>query len=467
MNWPEKLQTNAFASSDINNEGDVAPDLRGKLLQLRSPEQTLDLAPTRPDLTHWWDDRVGWGLVLPDDLDLPHKLKAGLQLTDPSALHRLVAHRQNAPVYRYAPNQAPNTLTRYYDNGGNGFKQEISFEANKFGTGRGDLPRYLLIFGSPSEIPWSLQYVLQATRFVGRLDLTGAALKNYVGAICNDWYDSEVDNKAMTLWSVAHDPNDITELMLNSVGKRLFKAFADDGDYAPSFFSRDEATLDALHHSLVQTRPGLVATTSHGMTGPLHDVIQMQAQLGLLVDQKYEVLKVKRLLENWQPDGAVWYAHACCSAGSSGESEFLSYVAPGSGVFDILKGVAACGSMISPLPQALLGAQKPLRAFIGHVEPTFNWTLMRPSTGQYLTNPIIELLYTGLYSGATVGLAFENCRLAMASLATAFIDAKNDNMGGEDKAGEILRLQLTARDWRSLVLLGDPAVTLHGLSQRE
>lgn len=464
MTWPQSLQINAFSGSDVGNQSDVAPDLRSRFLRLTSPERTLDHAPTKPELTQWWDDRVGWGLVLPDDPAKPPELKAGLQLTDPPALHRLLAYRRNAPVYRYASNQERLTLTRYFLDGSG---QKISVQANKFGTGRGDLPRYLLIHGSPTEIPWSVQYDLQATRFVGRLDLTDTALENYVTAVCNDWSDSALDNTAMTLWSVAHDPDDITELMLNAVGKRLNKVFADDGDYAPSFLSRDEATHNALRETLGATRPALVATTSHGMTGPLHDFAKMTAQLGLLVDQKHGMLDPDTLLTHWQPDGAIWYAHACCSAGSNGTSEFLAYVAPGSDVAQILQGVASCGSMIAPLPQVLLGAEKPLRAFIGNVEPTFNWTLMHPSTRQYLTQPILDLLYTELYSGTPVGMAFETCRLTMASLATAFFGATDSFANGADNAGELLRLQLTARDWRSLVLLGDPAVTLQGLGTRQ
>jgi hypothetical protein len=45
----------------------------------------------------------------------------------------------------------------------------------------------------------------------------------------------------------------------------------------------------------------------------------------------------------------------------------------------MLKNIAAtAGARISPLPRALLGAEKPLRAFVGHVEPTFDWTLRDP-----------------------------------------------------------------------------------------
>ena len=48
------------------------------------------------------------------------------------------------------------------------------------GIGPQDVPKYLLIYATPEEVPWHVQYALNPVRFVGRLDLTGDALANYV-----------------------------------------------------------------------------------------------------------------------------------------------------------------------------------------------------------------------------------------------------------------------------------------------
>src|SRR5207302_1988162 len=126
----------------------------------------------------------------------------------------------------------------------------------------------------------------------------------------------------------------------------------------------------------------LIVTTSHGQTGPLADAVAMKSKLGLPVDQDFQPLDPDQLLATWEPDGAIWYAHACCSAGSNAISLYgcqdtginnipICLVEAGSPVDRVLKGVAGLGSLVAPLPRALLGAKKPLRAFIGHVEPTF------------------------------------------------------------------------------------------------
>jgi hypothetical protein len=47
----------------------------------------------------------------------------------------------------------------------------------------------------------------------------------------------------------------------------------------------------------------------------------------------------------------------------------------------------------------LLGAERPLRAFVGHVEPTFDWTLRDPTNKQVLTHVMCAALYDKLYEG--------------------------------------------------------------------
>jgi hypothetical protein len=55
------------------------------------------------------------------------------------------------------------------------------------------------------------------------------------------------------------------------------------------------------------------------------------------------------------------------------------------------------GATVAPLPTALLGAPRPLRAFVGHVEPTFDWTLRDPNNKQVVTHVLRAALYKNLY----------------------------------------------------------------------
>lgn len=457
MTWPTHLQINAWAGANISNRAALEPALNTRFLGQNTPVRSDTLAPTLPNLADWSDDRVGWGLVMPDDPHLPPAEKAKLRLTDPEPLHRLVQFRNDAPIFRYDPNGEPGTLLRYYPNGD---IQKTAFQALQYGTKPGDLPKYLLIYGSPDDIPWTAQYDMQFSRFTGRLDLQGVALENYVNAIETDWAAAQPDPLAMTVWSVRHSVDDITELMHNSIAAQLLDRISQHAEYTPSGIDGAGADLDALTLSLQTTTPAFIATTSHGATEPLGDLDQLKSHLGALIDQNHTRLAPNDLLANWSPAGAIWYAHACCSAGSNQRSSFVDYVAGGSDVARILEGVEHCGSITAPLPHALLGATNPLRAFIGHVEPTFNWSLMHPDTKQYLTRPILDALFDRLYSGLPIGMALDSCRRASSALTGSYRIAKEELAQGIDKSADLLRLQLTARDLDSLVLLGDPAVAL-------
>lgn len=459
MHWPTDLQINAWAGPDVANTSTVADDLERRFLGKGIVGDDQYLGPSMPDLTDWMNPENGWGLVLPDyETDNPAE-KAGLRDADPEPLHALREKRGNGPIFRYDPTRTDGALLRYDENGK---ARPVNPSAFLFGVEQGYMPRYMTIFGSPEEIPWSVQYALQASRFTGRIDLDAedGSLENYVNAIVQDWANVDPDPAAMTIWAVDHGRHDITHLMHNAIAAPLAGKFDGYPEYRPDFIARDAATQQGLIRSLGGTVPAFVATTSHGATHPLSDVPAMRAQLGLPVDAHHALTDPAALLQGWQPNGTIWYAQACCSAGANRMSDFVDFVPAGSGVAHILNGVAKCGAMTAPLPRALMGAAKPLRAFVGHVEPTFNWTL-RHTTGQFMTNPLLTSFFTGLYSGLPLGMALDECRRASASLLAEFSMTRNNYLDGADLGGQLLRLQLTAKDWQSFVLLGDPAVGLH------
>jgi len=225
-----------------------------------------------------------------------------------------------------------------------------------------------------------------------------------------------------------------------------------------------DAVQATLRSALEANRPGLIVTTSHGRTGPLEKPDETRANLGLLVDSDAQVLDPSALLGAWQPDGAVWYAHACCSAGASGDSLFADLFDADSALAKLLKGLAALGSCVSPLPRALLGAKKPLRAFIGHVEPTFDWTLRNPNNGQHVTKALTTALYNGLFTWDRVpnpvGWALNKNNVRLSALASAQQDALVLYNEGQEVRGTLLYCGLAFSDVRSMVLLGDPTVGL-------
>ncbi len=345
--------------------------------------------------------------------------------------------------------------------------KDLSTIGSGIGTKPSELPKYLLIVGSPAEVPWQLQYVLSSRQGVGRLDLPEPELGRYVDALLADWAGATADPKRAVVWSVVHDAEDITALLRTAIARKVRDRLAGDSDigqagarFLDGAADPAAATRGALATALAAERPALVVTTSHGKTGPLNDSKAMARDLGLLVDQDFRTLDPGDLLAAWQPDGAIWYAHACCSAGSSAESNFAGLFPAGDDAERVLSAVAGLGDLTAPLPCRLLGADKPLRAFIGHVEPTFDWTLKEPTTGQPLTEELGRAIYPELYLGKPAGLAFEGWQGQANSIHSlaAKLDARVS--AGEVTGAEALFPRLAWRDIESTVLLGDPTAAM-------
>jgi hypothetical protein len=456
--FPDSLCLNAHADAPLSRSA-IDKDAALKwAFGVAAPKnwRPLRALPREVDPLNWQDPRVGWGVVLPVGAPIPLPIQ------------RLVEHRSfagsPAPVLRYdARPKFQGYLQRDNEN--------LLISLQRRGTGPQRIPTYLLIYGTPEDIPWRVQYHLNAIGPVGRLTLTGDALENYVNALVNDWAGCTARSDTAVIWSVEHTPSDVmTHLMRTSIADPLFARIACDtqlmqrsvllksGDPNPP-------TAAALTETLERLNPALVVTTSHGRTGPLTDAPRMIADLGMPVDTNHDLLTDSQLLRKWRPSGAIWYAHACCSAGCDSESLFNGIAAPGTPIAAMLSGLESIGPRVAPLPEALLGAKQPARAFIGHVEPTFDWMLQHPDTGLLITDPIINALHNRLFKPSPVGHALRETyeRLGAIYLELDFHGRRYNADQNEPDAAQMLYLAMLARDIQSQVLLGDPTALLRAL----
>jgi hypothetical protein len=420
------------------------------------------LGPPPPaDPRDWRHPDVGWGLILAENDAVPPADRA--RAADaPEPIQRLLADRLGAPVFRHRRENAITHLRRYLPNGSH---DDVPISGSPIGVGERALPRYLLIYGSPADVPWSLQFQLNASasvgRCVGRLSLTGEGLDNYVTALIDEWKGSAARTDQPVVWAVDLG-EDITALMRSAIAKPVADRFSEDSDIgAKRVFldgSSGEATGGRFVDALADRRPTFVLTTSHGLTPASGDDATRLEVLGAPVDQDGEPLRSDALLSAWEPDGAIWYSHACCSAGGEAPTRFEGLV--GGDLEALLVSLAGLGASVARLPEALLGAPKPLRAFVGHVEPTFDWTLEQPETGHLLTDSTVRALYNNLFLGDPLGFAFRDCHAHVGELLAALDGAIDQLSSDNDTRDSALACQLAARDRQSLVILGDPTVTL-------
>lgn len=464
---PESLQINGW-SRDSHNQSPLSDDPAFAVRRMANLTDRGRLMgpPVVASQRDWRHPEVGWGLVLRDDEAIPAAEKSRGE-DAPAPLRRLLAARPGSPVLRWSTIQGTRSLRRYYEDG---TAADLEIGAPRYGTGREQLPRYLLIYGSPQIIPWAVQFALNMSFCVGRLDLSDAeGLGNYIDALIEDWNGIYSNARAPLVWGVDHGRQDITWLMVRAIANCLAQSYQQDGDLSARLHLKDGAASGQnLLTALTERKPALVVTTSHGATGPLNDRALLVAQLGLPVDVARSVVPLSAFKE-WLPSGAIWYAQACCSAGSNATSRYLGLVGADTGVGRILAGVSeAAGACVAPLPRLLLGSQAPLRAFVGHVEPTFDWTLRQPDTGQVLTGAVTDALYRDLYQPGLpmpIGLALRSVFEEAGAYFTEWANNRNevnDNVPGAiDRA---LYSNLVAMDRQSLVILGDPTVSLAPMS---
>src|SRR5262249_8351256 len=100
------------------------------------------------------------------------------------------------------------------------------------------------------------------------------------------------------------------------------------------------------------------------------------------------------------------------------------------------------------------------RAFVGHVEPTFDYTIRDPRNQQFLTVPLVRALYDNLYQPWPVGVALRDVFAGLGTLYTAYNASERAFNRGQNTKFAMLLSLLTARDLESTVILGDPTACL-------
>jgi hypothetical protein len=458
VSLPESLQLNAWTGEEAA-QGDLGTEAArwGARTGLPHSQQPLPFGPPE-DPKDWCHSEVGYGVLLPDNGDpqlSPAAKAAGEDAPEP--IRALLDARPKTVVLRWRPELGSRFLRRYFADGTN---QDPAIGLSRFGVGKGQLPRYIAIIGGPEVIPWSVQYALGTRHAVGRIPLSGNELGNYVEAMLSDWADADIDVQTALMWTVDHGGGDITTEMRTVIANPLAAALTPPPLARLDHLTGSRATGADLLKELTAARPGLLVTSSHGRTGPLDDAAAMRATLGLPVDAHHSTVPLADL-DAGIPYGAVWYAQACCSAGGDDQSHYTGLLQEGTTAFGTISAVAALGRSVAPAPLRLLGRKRPVRAVYGHVEPTFNWTLRVPETGQGLGHHIVAALSSNLYHQEPVGLAFAEYRSGVGELHSQWAEDQQKLADGDTSVRETLtRLRLTALDRQSLVLLGDPTVTM-------
>lgn len=486
MAWPTLIDILECNLSPIVQAGSTLQvDWGALLVALKAWLDVLVQATGTRGLVPWADplklDEAGWGVIFPA-LMPPERVEAIR-----TALHPLLALReqQAGPLYKiytsgggYRPREDARAFLRRYGT-------EPSQPANPRETG---MPYYLLLVGSPEEIPFEFQYGLDVQYAVGRVDFDD--IEGY-RAYARSVVAAEQENFRLApdvvFFPVSNEGDEATRLsaqhLVKPVAERLQKriAVARSGDDAAAFpdwnvtvVPSEQATraklLDVLHRDKA---PALLFTASHGMQFDPDDLAKQRAYQGALVCADWQGPDEKRVLPEYYLSGDVLAAHgdanllgtitflfACYGAGTPKIDDYYrqAYMDKGD--------VIAEQPFVAALPKAMLSlAQGGALAVVGHIERVWSLSYLGPEQRVGLGEPrrdehlaVFESTMDRLLHGYPVGAAMDHFDVRYAALATELTAAFESITEPNDF--QLAELWTANHDARGYVILGDPAVRL-------
>jgi hypothetical protein len=391
---------------------------------------------------------VGWGVVVPPDLD--PAVEAALE-----------------PLLRLRQEQAGDLYQRLEVQPG---EDKNDFLARHgMGPSVADprrIPYYLLVLGTPEQVPFEFQYQLGVSYAVGRLDLDGPeSCAAYAASVIDA--DRAVGSSAsaprrVRLFGTRH-PGDTPTALSSS---RLVQPLTAELQSSTSAWEIGadlgaDATRDRLEDLLIgPAAPDLLFTAGHGLGGAavhrdLAGALLCQDWPGPLT-ARGPVGEDQYLAAGHLPGGTairprVVFSFACFGAGTPRLSDYPGDLGAGPEL--------GPSGFTARLPQRLLGEPAGgALAFVGHVDRAWSCSFLWKGLAAQVTPFHSTML--ALMDGARLGSAMESLTSRYAEIATE-LALRMDGYRRYGKAlddADLVGLWTATHDARAYVVLGDPAV---------
>jgi hypothetical protein len=469
-----------FAFNGINGRTGQPLYQSASLAELDALARSVHRAPgPSPEMTASQDllvpTRLG-RLGLRDDFDPRHLASSGWGVIFPQDV-RPEIREALAPLIEHRRQQASALVERRFREfaGKDGYQapERKSEFLRRFGVGPGPavpdrFPYYLLLVGSPEEIPWSFQHALDFGYAVGRLFFdTAEEYARYAETVIAAETGRITKPRWLTLFGTRHPGDRATELMADYLISPLADALS--SSCPVETFVAGEATKERLARLLGGNEtPALLFTALHGVGYPAGDPQQLDRQGALLCQDWPGPGTWKRPLasdfffagddvaDGARPAGLIAFFYACHSVGTPWHDAYPERAASGGHERRLL----APRPFAARLPRRLLGHPAGgALAVIGQVERTWGYSFLWEGGGRQ--TQVFEETLKRLLSGYTVGHALEPFALRLGELAedlTSVLEAASLNEPVDPK--ELVRLWTAHNDARTYTLLGDPAVRL-------
>jgi hypothetical protein len=343
------------------------------------------------------------------------------------------------------------------------------------------VPFYLLIVGSPEEIPFEFQYTIDMFWGVGRIHFpTTDEYRRYAqSVVAYETVSAPPTSRQAALFATSHEFDRATQLFTSHVARPLSEGaphmppLGSNQRFVLRSFVGELATKDTLHRiyggggGLEGGAPSLVFSGSHGMGFRADDPRLVESQ-GALVCQ------------DWPGFGSIDASHWFGASDVPADAKvhglihmiFACYGAGCPRLDNFARGSAsprqiAPEALLARLPQTLLAHPNGgALAVIGHVERAWGYSFISDRGGSQ-TQGFRDVMGR-LLRGERAGQALDNFNIRWAALSADLSDLLSDisrGGGAGDTTSSAPNAELANRwvardDARNYILFGDPAVRL-------
>lgn len=352
-------------------------------------------------------------------------------------------------------------------------KKEFLGDAGGFGPvdpKLNGIPYYLLFVGTPTQIPYNFQYLVDVQYAVGRIHFdTPAEYRLYAeNVVAAEKKQLRLARKA-ALYGTANENDSTTQSsrvgLIEPLAKYVGEEALEEGPQWEVACPPAEAVTKAGLVELVSDAPALVMVATHGAIFPLEEAKNQALFNGALLGQDHvfpadgspkpmpleAFLTARDVPENARLHGSIFVIFACFGGGTP---KFEDFVKPGGERRQVAE-----EAFVAALPKRLLtgGAL----AVIAHVERAWT-TSFETKSGrnqlQTFRSPLRELMV-----GSPVGFAMEAFNLKWAELSTMLSTAIRNDGENPNRPADHAGLRSTwdeMSDARNFCVIGDPAVRL-------
>jgi hypothetical protein len=333
------------------------------------------------------------------------------------------------------------------------------------------VPYYLLIVGTPAEIPYSFQSQLDVQYAVGRLCFASVeAYADYARNVVDVETAGIARPKRLGLFGVRNADDAATELSARLLVAPLHEELSRRAlGWEIQLVAGAEATRARLGSLMGGAEtPALLFTASHGLEFPLGDVRQLPHQ-GALVCSDWPGPNEWRgkgplpedfyfagdhLTSGADLQGTMVFCFACYGAGTPLNDEFSRRVS------DERKQLAPY-PFVSALPAKLLGRPRGALAVVGHVDRAWGCSFGGPGPRGKSYIATFQSALERMMKGRPVGYAIDYFNERYAELATVLSDELGEiEFGKIFDPNELAQMWTANNDAKGYVVLGDPAARL-------